>query len=132
MPRVVALVVAAGRGNRFGGELPKQWHDLDGRPVLRHSLGAFSAHPDIQSVRVVIHPDDHARYEAAAAGLRLGAPIHGGASRQESVRLGLEAMADEGHDWVLIHDGARPFVDSGMISRVLKALREQVGAIPAL
>ena len=58
MPRTVALVVAAGRGNRFGGDLPKQWHDLDGRPVLRHSLGAFSAHPDIQSVRVVIHPDD--------------------------------------------------------------------------
>jgi 2-C-methyl-D-erythritol 4-phosphate cytidylyltransferase/2-C-methyl-D-erythritol 2,4-cyclodiphosphate synthase len=132
MARVVALVVAAGRGNRFGGELPKQWMELDGRPLLRHALGAFAAHPDIAEVRVVIHPDDTARYEAASAGLRLNPPIHGGNTRQDSVRLGLEALADTPPDFVLIHDGARPFVDPGLVHRVLKALKTHKGAIPAL
>ena len=79
-----------------------------------------------------IHPDDTARYENAAAGLRLNPPIHGGSTRQESVRLGLEALADNPPDVVLIHDGARPFVDSGLIHRVLKALKTHKGAIPAL
>jgi 2-C-methyl-D-erythritol 4-phosphate cytidylyltransferase/2-C-methyl-D-erythritol 2,4-cyclodiphosphate synthase len=133
MARVVALVVAAGRGNRFGGELPKQWLELDGRPLLRHALGALAAHPDIAEVRAVIHPDDRARYEAASAGLRLNPPIMGGATRQESVRLGLEALAeDSAPDIVLIHDGARPFVDPGLIHRVLKSLKTNKGAIPAL
>ena len=132
MARVVALVVAAGRGNRFGGELPKQWMELDGRPLLRHSLGAFAAHPDIAEVRAVIHPDDTGRYEADSAGLRVNPPIHGGSTRQESVRLGLEALADNPPDIVLIHDGARPFLDPGLIHRVLKALKTHKGAIPAL
>ena len=132
MARVVALVVAAGRGTRFGGELPKQWMDLDGRPLLRHALGLLAAHPDIAEVRAVIHPDDTARYEAAASGLRLNPPIQGGATRQESVRLGLEALADNPPDLVLIHDGARPLVDPGIIHRVLKSLKSHKGAIPAL
>lgn len=132
MARIVALVVAAGRGSRFGGELPKQWMELDGRPLLRHALGAFAAHPDIAEVRAVIHPDDSARYENAAAGLRLNPPIHGGATRQESVRLGLEALSDNPPDYVLIHDGARPFVDPGLVHRVVKALKTHKGAIPAL
>jgi 2-C-methyl-D-erythritol 4-phosphate cytidylyltransferase/2-C-methyl-D-erythritol 2,4-cyclodiphosphate synthase len=132
MARVVALVVAAGRGNRFGGELPKQWHDLDGRPLLRHSLGFLAAHPDITEVRAVIHPDDQARYDAASSGLRLNPPILGGATRQESVRLGLEALADNPPDVVLIHDGARPFLDPGIIHRVLKGLKTAKGAIPAM
>jgi 2-C-methyl-D-erythritol 4-phosphate cytidylyltransferase/2-C-methyl-D-erythritol 2,4-cyclodiphosphate synthase len=132
MARCVALVVAAGRGSRFGGDLPKQWQSLGGQPILRHSLGAFAAHPDIAEVRAVIHPDDRDRYEAAAEGLRLNPPIHGGATRQESVRLGLEALAGDPPDWVLIHDGARPFVDAGLIGRVLKALNSHAGVIPAL
>ena len=132
MARVVALVVAAGRGNRFGGDLPKQWLELDGRPLLRHSLGLLAAHPDIAEVRAVIHPDDRARYEAASAGLRLNPPIQGGNTRQESVRLGLEALADTPPDLVLIHDGARPFVDAGLIHRVLKSLKTAKGAIPAM
>ncbi|HMA50578.1 MAG TPA: IspD/TarI family cytidylyltransferase, partial [Magnetospirillaceae bacterium] len=132
MARVVALVVAAGRGNRFGGELPKQWMELDGRPLLRHSLGFLAAHPDIAEVRAVIHPDDRARYEAASAGLRLNPPIQGGNTRQDSVRLGLEALADNPPDLVLIHDGARPFVEQGLIHRVLKSLKTAKGAIPAM
>ncbi|MTJ80740.1 MAG: bifunctional 2-C-methyl-D-erythritol 4-phosphate cytidylyltransferase/2-C-methyl-D-erythritol 2,4-cyclodiphosphate synthase [Telmatospirillum sp.] len=132
MARCVALVVAAGRGSRFGGELPKQWCDLHGRPVLRHSLAAFAAHPGVDAVRVVIHPDDRAFYDRAAAGLNLGEPVAGGPTRQDSVRLGLEALEKDGCDIVLIHDGARPFVDAGVISRVIAALAAQPGAIPAL
>jgi 2-C-methyl-D-erythritol 4-phosphate cytidylyltransferase/2-C-methyl-D-erythritol 2,4-cyclodiphosphate synthase len=132
MARAVALVVAAGRGSRFGGEHPKQWHALDGQPLLRHSLAAFAAHPDITEVRAVIHPDDLAFYEQAAAGLRLNSPLFGGATRQASVRSGLDGLSDCDPDWVLIHDGARPFIEQALISRVLKALPGNPGVIPAL
>jgi 2-C-methyl-D-erythritol 4-phosphate cytidylyltransferase/2-C-methyl-D-erythritol 2,4-cyclodiphosphate synthase len=127
----VTLMVAAGRGSRMGGALPKQWLSLAGRPVLRHSLETFAAHPAVDAIRVVIHPDDRAHYDAAADGFGLGAPIAGGATRQESVRLGLEAIAGGKPDLVLIHDGARPFVDSEVIERVVSALRHHPGAIPA-
>lgn len=132
MTRCVALVVAAGRGSRFGGDIPKQWRDLAGRPVLRHSLATFAAHPAVDAVRAVIHPDDRSLYEAAAAGLGLDEPIAGGPTRQDSVRLGLEALAPLEPEVVLIHDGARPFVDGGVIGRVIAGLRDHPGAIPAL
>ncbi len=132
MARCVALVVAAGRGARFGGDLPKQWRLLAGRPILRHSLALLAAHPAIDAVRVVIHPDDRALYEQAAAGLSLPEPIDGGPTRQDSVRLGLEALAAESPDLVLIHDGARPFAETALISRVVRALSLHAGAIPAL
>ncbi len=132
MARCVALVVAAGRGARFGGDVPKQWRLLAGRPILRHSLALLAGHPAIDAVRVVIHPDDLPLYDQAAEGLALAPPIAGGASRQESVRLGLEALAQDAHDLVLIHDGARPFAESALISRVVRALHLHAGAIPAL
>lgn len=132
MARCIALVVAAGRGRRFGGDLPKQYRDLGGRAVLRHSLAAFAAHPQIDAVRAVIHPDDRELYDVAAAGLGLLEPVPGGATRQDSVRMGLESLSDMAVDRVLIHDGARPFVDSGVISRVILALDAHVGVIPAL
>lgn len=127
----VALVVAAGRGSRMGGTTPKQWLDLAGRPVLRHSLETLAAHASIDAVRAVIHPDDRALFEAAAAGLAVGNPIVGGRTRQESVRLGLEAIAADAPDLVLVHDGARPFVDGQIIDRVISALHHHSGAIPA-
>jgi 2-C-methyl-D-erythritol 4-phosphate cytidylyltransferase / 2-C-methyl-D-erythritol 2,4-cyclodiphosphate synthase len=132
MARCVVLVVAAGRGSRFGGDMPKQWRDLGGRPVLRHSLALFASHPEVDAVRVVIHPDDRVHYDQAASGLGLADPIAGGATRQESVRLGLEALAATAPDIVLIHDGARPFVDAGVVTRVIAALGQHPGAIPAL
>ena len=132
MTDCVALVVAAGRGSRFGGDTPKQWHDLGGRAVLRHSLGAFAAHPQVDAVRAVIHPDDRLHYDAAADGLVPAGPIAGGPSRQDSVRLGLEALVPLAPRLVLIHDGARPFLDAGLISRVVSALDRHPGAIPAL
>ncbi|MFN3076380.1 MAG: bifunctional 2-C-methyl-D-erythritol 4-phosphate cytidylyltransferase/2-C-methyl-D-erythritol 2,4-cyclodiphosphate synthase [Alphaproteobacteria bacterium] len=134
MGKCVVLVVAAGRGRRFGGETPKQYLELGGRPVLRHSLAAFAAHPEIDAVRVVIHPDDMELYEVAARGLDLLPPVPGGESRQDSVRLGLESLAVDGLDpaLVLIHDGARPFIDNASTSRVIAALATAPGAISAI
>lgn len=132
MARCAALIVAAGRGHRFGAEMPKQYLELGGRLVLSHSLAAFATHPEISAVRAVIHPDDRALYDQAAKGLKLLEPVHGGAERQDSVRLGLESFEADPPDYVLIHDGARPFIEAGVISRVIKALDSQAGAIPAI
>lgn len=132
MARCVALIVAAGRGHRFGAEMPKQYLELGGRLVLAHALAAFATHPEISAVRAVIHPDDRDFYDKAAKGLKLLDPVHGGAERQDSVRLGLESFESDPPDLVLIHDGARPFIEAGVISRVIKALDQETGVIPAL
>ena len=132
MAKVVALVVAAGRGRRFGGDIPKQYQELAGRPVLRHTLAALAVNPQIDAVRVVYHPDDADVYAQATAGLDLLEPVAGGATRQDSVRLGLESLAPLSPDIVLIHDAARPFVDMGTIGRVIAALDYHPGAIPAV
>ena len=128
----IALVVAGGRGTRLGADLPKQYLPLGGRSVLRHSIETFLAHPDIDDVQVVIHADDRAHYDAAVAGLSLPAPVAGGRTRQASVLAGLEGLEAKNPDHVLIHDAARPFVDSGIIDRALAALTEHSGAIAAL
>jgi len=132
MAKTAVLVVAAGRGRRFGGDLPKQYHDLAGRMVLRHTLAAFATNPEIDAVRAVIHPDDRQLYDIAAAGLALLEPVPGGASRQDSVRLGLESLKGLGIDKVLIHDGARPFIDAGSIGRVIAALGVHTAALPVV
>ena len=128
----VALIVAAGRGSRFGGASPKQYVELAGKPVLRHSLEAFARHPKVGAVRVVIHDDDRALYDAASAGLSTLAPVTGGATRQESVLRGLESLQAMKPAVVLIHDAARPLVDAALIDRMLAALAAAPGAIPAL
>ncbi|HCX69197.1 MAG TPA: bifunctional 2-C-methyl-D-erythritol 4-phosphate cytidylyltransferase/2-C-methyl-D-erythritol 2,4-cyclodiphosphate synthase, partial [Rhodobiaceae bacterium] len=93
-PRVTALIVAAGRGSRAGPGAPKQYRQLAGEPVLRRTLTAFATHPGISSVLAVIHEDDRDAYEDAAAGLpKLMSPCPGGATRQASVKAGLEALA---------------------------------------
>lgn len=132
MTGVCVLIVAAGRGHRFGGETPKQYAMLAGHPVLRHCVENFQRHPAIDEILVVIHPDDRALYEQAVSGLELGAPVPGGATRQDSVRLGLERLAEKAPGKVLIHDAARPFVPASVIEAVIGALDEDVGAIAAL
>lgn len=121
MPSCTALIVAAGRGTRFGGPLPKQYADLAGQPVLRHTAAALRACSAIGAVRVVIAAGDESHYAAATAGLALGPPIVGGASRQQSVLNGLESLAAEAPDFVAIHDAARPFVRAADISACLSA-----------
>jgi 2-C-methyl-D-erythritol 4-phosphate cytidylyltransferase/2-C-methyl-D-erythritol 2,4-cyclodiphosphate synthase len=132
MERAVALVVAAGRGARFGGEQPKQYAMLAGRPLLHHGLAALAGHPAVEGVRAVIHADDMALYESAAEGLALLDPVSGGANRQDSVRLGLESLEELAPERVLIHDGARPLVSAEVIDRVLQALEQTPGAVAAL
>ncbi len=132
MSGCIALIVAAGRGSRFGSGTPKQYLELAGEPMLRRTLKAFVAHQLISAVRPVINMNDRGLFEAAAAGLDIMDPVAGGASRQDSVRLGLESLAGLDPDKVIIHDAARAFVGGGVISRVIAALDETPGAIPAL
>ncbi|MEA2753865.1 MAG: 2-C-methyl-D-erythritol 4-phosphate cytidylyltransferase, partial [Aliidongia sp.] len=123
-PRCHVLIVAAGRGSRFGGPLPKQYCLLAGQPVLRHTVAAFRTRPDIVSIRVAIHPDDRALYDAAVGDLGLPEPVPGGALRQDSVRNLLMALDAEPDDIVLIHDGARPLVSAAIIDATLSALTD--------
>ena len=127
-----ALIVAAGRGKRLAGERPKAYVDLGGVPLVRHSLDALAARPAIGPIGVVIHPDDTPYYQDAVRGLNVLPPVAGGASRQDSVRAGLESLAAVAPDQVLIHDAARPFPDGPLIDRVLSALDDAPGAIPGL
>ncbi len=132
----VALIVAAGRGSRAGGEKPKQYQMLGGKPLLRHSIDACLRHGAVARVAVVIHPDDAAEYRAAISGLetepRLGPPCLGGGARQDSVRLGLESLAADPPAHVLIHDAARPFLRQQSIDALLDMLKQAPGAILAI
>ncbi len=132
MGECIALVVAGGRGERFGGAVPKQYRRLGGRPLIRHSLEAFRRHPGVGAVRAVIHPDDRLLYDEAVEGLELLGPCHGGKERQDSVRLGLESLSAIAPERVLIHDAARPFIDQATIGRVIAALDEAPAAIAAV
>jgi 2-C-methyl-D-erythritol 4-phosphate cytidylyltransferase/2-C-methyl-D-erythritol 2,4-cyclodiphosphate synthase len=132
MGSIYALVLAAGRGARFGGTLPKQYLPLAGTSVLRHAVAAFAQHERIAGIQMVIRPEDRDIYDQALTGLDLLPPVAGGAERQDSVRLGLEALASLKPERVLIHDGARPFPDEAMIDRVIDALDKAPAAIPGL
>ncbi len=132
MTTTYALIVAAGRGTRFGGALPKQYLPLGGRSVLRHAVAAFATHPRIAGVQVVIREEDSKIFAEAVAGIAVMPPVAGGAERQDSVRLGLEALVPHDPARALIHDAARPFPDPALIGRVLDALDRTPAAIPAL
>ncbi len=127
------VMVAAGRGERMGGEGgPKQYRDLMGKSVLSRAARAFLDHPDVDQVLVVVHPDDHELYAAAMNDdPKLLPPVYGGATRQQSVLNGLEALAALAPGKVLIHDAARPFVTAEIISDVLSAIAPGQGALPA-
>jgi 2-C-methyl-D-erythritol 4-phosphate cytidylyltransferase / 2-C-methyl-D-erythritol 2,4-cyclodiphosphate synthase len=129
---VAAVVVAAGRGLRAGGDRPKQYRQILGEPVIRPSLAALCAHGDISLVQPVVHPDDAALYQAAVAGLDLLPPVPGGATRQASVRAGLEALVARRPELVLVHDAARPFASAALITRAIAAARAGGAAVPVL
>ncbi|HMB14535.1 MAG TPA: 2-C-methyl-D-erythritol 4-phosphate cytidylyltransferase, partial [Roseovarius sp.] len=124
-----ALIVAAGRGSRAGGDLPKQWQPLAGRRVIDWTLDAFLAVPGIASITVVLHADD---MEHLAPHPRINVTA-GGDTRAASVRHGLEALAADPPDHVLIHDVARCCIPPGQITAVLDRLHAgAVAAAPAL
>lgn len=119
--KTAIVLVAAGRGTRMGGGLPKQWRSLAGRPVAAHAAAALAP---FGHVVLVIHPDD------VALALPLGLPlVHGGATRAASVRAALESLDGQGFRHVLIHDAARPLVGPDLVRRLLAAL--DAGAMAA-
>ncbi|MCR9134609.1 MAG: bifunctional 2-C-methyl-D-erythritol 4-phosphate cytidylyltransferase/2-C-methyl-D-erythritol 2,4-cyclodiphosphate synthase [Alphaproteobacteria bacterium] len=132
--RTAAIIVAAGRGERAGNPLdgPKQYRPIGGRPVIAWTLQAFLNHEEIDTIVVVIHPDDHQLFAKAVRGLNdvhRVLVVNGGTTRQQSVLVGLEALADRTPETVLIHDGARPFVNGALISAVLNPLRSGSDAV---
>ncbi len=124
--RVAALLVAAGSGSRFGGESPKQYTSIGGKPVVRWAAEALLPHVTwLQPV------GDPALLRPALLGLDTLPPVPGGAARQDSVWAGLQALLPYAPDYVLIHDAARPVVPGGTIPALLDALITHHGAIPA-
>ena len=134
MEKIVALITACGRGNRFnrGEGIPKQYLPLAGIPMLRHSILAFLNHPQVSDVLCVIHPDDIELYEQATIGLDLLNPVFGGETRQSSIRIGLGELIDYKPNKVLIHDGVRPFVSKRIINGILEKLESHPAVIPAI
>lgn len=126
-----AIVVAAGKGLRVGGDVPKQFRHWRGKPLVRHSVEALLA-AGANPLMVVIGADAEADATTALAGLEGLRFVHGGASRQDSVRNGLEALAPDAPAHVLIHDAARPDLPHAVIARLLDALAAHPGAIPVL
>ena len=124
-----ALIVAAGKGERAGGGLPKQFRFLGGKPVLRWAVESLIGHPAVQSVRVVVADGQQDSAAEALAGINAGELVVGGAERADSVRAGLAAIDS---DAVLVHDAARPFCPLGVIDRLVAALEFFEGAAPVL
>lgn len=132
--RIHAIIVAAGSGIRAGGGVPKQYRAVAGKPLLRHAVERLTGHPAITGVTVVINPECRALHDEAVAGLGLPEPVAGGATRQDSVAAGLEALTNNPPDLVLVHDAARAFVPDAVIDALLAAFADPAvdGACPAL
>ncbi|UYO47025.1 bifunctional 2-C-methyl-D-erythritol 4-phosphate cytidylyltransferase/2-C-methyl-D-erythritol 2,4-cyclodiphosphate synthase [Rhodopseudomonas palustris] len=131
-PRTAAIIVAAGRGLRAGAGGPKQYRTLAGRPVIARAMEPFCTHPGVMAVQPVTNPDDTEMFNAAVAGLNFRPAVGGGATRQASVRAGLEALAELNPDIVLIHDAARCFVTPELISRAITAAGATGAALPVV
>src|SRR5215475_940023 len=130
--RTAAIVVAAGRGLRAGTGGPKQYRSIGGQTVIFRAMQPFCSHPQVFAVQPVVNPDDSQMFQSAVRSLLHEPPANGGTTRQESVHAGLEALARQRPDVVLIHDAARPFVSEGLISRAIEAVGRTGAAIPAI
>ena len=128
---VAAVIVAAGRGLRAGGGLPKQWRRVGGRAVAAWTLDAFRTAPRVGPIALVLHPEDMG-FAPGYSGHRDVIVAQGGATRDASVRAGLEALVPFAPELVLIHDVARPLVSQALIDRVIEALGHADAAAPAL
>jgi 2-C-methyl-D-erythritol 4-phosphate cytidylyltransferase / 2-C-methyl-D-erythritol 2,4-cyclodiphosphate synthase len=130
--RTAAIIVAAGRGLRAGSGGPKQYRSIGGRTVISRAMEPFCRHPQIFAVQPVVNPDDAAMFNEAVSDMRYQPAANGGATRQASVHAGLEALASQAPDIVLIHDAARPFVTAAVISRAIQAAGLTGAAVPAI
>ena len=126
---VTALIVAAGKGERMGGGLPKQYRPIGGKPALRWAVEGLLAHPAIRGTAVVVGEGQEELAAEALQGLGIGPLIRGGAKRADSVRAGLDVI---GGDAVLVHDAARPFCPPAVVDRLLAQLEFFEGAAPVL
>ncbi len=129
---VAVVIVAGGAGFRAGGELPKQYQLIGGRPVIWWTLKAFVDHPGVSHVQTVIGAGHGGLFAEAIAGLKVAPPVIGGDTRQDSCRIGISACAGTGLQKVLIHDAARPFVSADLISHVIAELDRSEGVVPGL
>jgi 2-C-methyl-D-erythritol 4-phosphate cytidylyltransferase/2-C-methyl-D-erythritol 2,4-cyclodiphosphate synthase len=129
---VAAVIVAGGSGLRAGGEKPKQYQLIGGKPVIWWTLKAFLDHPGVAHVQPVIGEGHEAMFEESVAGLSLPRPVIGGSTRQESCRIGVEAVERHLPRKVLIHDAARPFVSQDLISHVIAWLERYSAVIPGM
>ncbi len=132
MAQVAAVVVAAGRGVRAGGDLPKQFRNIGGETALYRALVSFLEAPNVGLVQPVIRAEDAERVRTLTGALDILAPVFGGSTRQASVRAGLEALLPRSPDIVLVHDAARPFASAGLIERAIAASQKTGAAIPVL
>ena len=137
MPRFFAIVPAAGSGARFGADVPKQYLNLNGRPLIYHTLSVLCACPDISHVWVVLSPGDDfwAGFDWNDLGTKLRVACVGGSTRADSVRAGLDAASEEAleDDWVLVHDAARPCLSLPALQHLMRELLgDPVGGILAL
>jgi 2-C-methyl-D-erythritol 4-phosphate cytidylyltransferase/2-C-methyl-D-erythritol 2,4-cyclodiphosphate synthase len=134
MPSIAALIVAAGRGERAGGDKPKQYQSVAGRPLLAWTAELFASHPSITALQFVIGKGQETLLaDALPADMRGRKPVIGGTTRQDSVRNGLESLQNERPDFVLIHDAARPLTSRALIDRVIASLADgNDAAIPLL
>jgi 2-C-methyl-D-erythritol 4-phosphate cytidylyltransferase/2-C-methyl-D-erythritol 2,4-cyclodiphosphate synthase len=130
--KVAAIVVAAGRGLRAGGNIPKQYRKVGNAAVIRASIDTLAAHEGIVAVQPVINPEDERLYGAACRGLSVRAPVFGGATRQASVRAGLKALASLAPELVIVHDAVRPFASASLISRAIAAAAKHRAAVPVV
>ena len=130
--RTAAIIVAAGRGLRAGAGGPKQYRSIAGRTVISRAMQPFCDHPMLAAVQPVVNPDDVAIFNEAVGAMRYQSPVNGGATRQASVRAGLEALASLAPDIVLIHDAARPFASEALIARAIDAAAATGAAVPVI
>lgn len=135
IPKIAVVIVAAGRGERAGQSVegPKQYRRIGGKAVLAHTIDAFANSGLIDEIIVVIHPDDYDIFENNISKLNNNIKVvSGGPTRQESTRLGLLALRDKTPDYVMIHDGVRPFIDKTLLERIIANLSPGEGVLPAL
>ncbi len=129
---VAAVIVAGGSGLRAGGETPKQYQLIGGKPVIWWTLKAFADHPEISHVQVVVGEGQQDEFAKAIEGLELPPHVIGGATRQDSCRIGVEACNLAAPKKLLIHDAARPFISAELISEVIAMLDNTDAVIPGL